>query len=72
MLNWLDVINFHKMIAKNQRNSFNNQRQDRELLSESLLIVMDFKASVPLGIFKKMLFFKIHNSYALNKRQESS
>ena len=35
----------------NQRNSFNSQRNDEELLKRALLMVMDFKATVILGIF---------------------
>jgi hypothetical protein len=48
-LKQLELIFYHKNLAKEQRKIFNAQRKDQNLLNDNLLITMDFKSDVPLG-----------------------
>ena len=45
----LKCINYHKFMAQCQRRAFNEQRNDNDLLGDSLVIVMDFKAVYEFG-----------------------
>lgn len=49
-LNELSIIEEHKKLAKHQREVFNKQRKDEKLLQTNILLTIDFKASIPLGI----------------------
>ncbi len=44
-------VEFHRSVARRQRNIYNEQRKDAKLLSEKILIEFDFKMKikVPIG-----------------------
>ena len=44
-------IEFHRQIADRQRNSYNSNKNDSNLLKSTLLIEVDFKGKIKLGIF---------------------
>jgi len=43
-------IEYHQSISKRQRNVYNNQRKDSNLLNENILIEFDFKEKIIVGI----------------------
>ena len=43
-------IEYHQNIAKRQRSAYNNQRSDLVLLANSILIELDFKEKVVIGL----------------------
>ena len=49
-LNEYESVLAHKKIADTQREAYNQQRQDKQLLADSLLIEVDFKQKIPIGL----------------------
>lgn len=49
-INKLKLIKYHKQIAKRQRQSYNNMLIDVNLFEEGILIEMDFKQKVLIGM----------------------
>ena len=47
---YYDSILFHKNIAKAQREAYNRDRTDIELLRNKILIEVDFKQKIVIGI----------------------
>ena len=45
-----EVVLGHRMIASTQRNSYNLQRKNKESLKKQIMIEVDFKQKIAIGI----------------------
>jgi hypothetical protein len=50
-----EVVLGHRMIASTQRNSYNLQRKNKESLKNQLLIEVDFKQKIAIGISPRQI-----------------
>ena len=55
-INLYGEIEFHKEIANKQRQYYKNHIEDTNLLKTALVLEMDFKAKIKLGLLKFFSF----------------
>ena len=64
ILNDYEAILFHKNIAKCQRQAYNRDRKDIELMKKSILIEIDFKQKITIGLSPRQLSKEYYNQDA--------
>lgn len=70
-----EIINFHKNVAYSQRKAYNYQRTNFELLKTSILIDVDYKQKIIIGISPGQLsyeYYQQNKTGRLNFKQLSS
>ena len=71
-LYYYDNLNFHLEIAQNQRKFYNKNCEDKILLKNSILIDMDFKQKIIIGLNINFKFLLCKNYFkGLSSRQVS-
>ena len=63
-LNDYEAINFHKNISECQRLAYNRDRKNLELLRNGILIEIDFKQKVTIGLSPRQVSKEYYNQEA--------
>ena len=50
-----DIVTTHKKIADTQRNAYNVQRKDKNSLAKQLLIEVDYKQKIVIGLSPRQI-----------------
>ena len=56
-----EVILDHKMVANTQRDSYNSQRKDKETLKKQILIEVDLKKKIIIGLSPRQINKEYYN-----------